>query len=263
MFAKLIRSIYVTLKIWQFNLKMIYQYKASLITSIITTIINNGIYILFWFIFFLRFGESEGFNFRLMMLTFGLISLSFGMVFFFFGNIMGISLIIQTGQYDYYLKLPIDSLSYMLTSNSNVGALGDIIFGIIAIIFTAVFGKISVFIPMLVICSAINIVSFLVLVSSTVFILGDSQSLINTTVSGIMTTAVYPEKIFPSPARIILYTLIPAGIISFLPINLIVETNVKHSLIYLGITIILFLISRIIFYLLSKFYESGNISTYN
>ncbi len=69
------------------NLASAMEYRASFISQIVGMFVNNGIYFVFWLIFFDRFGTVRGYGMSEIFLLFGLVAFSFGLGHMFAGNV--------------------------------------------------------------------------------------------------------------------------------------------------------------------------------
>ena len=61
------------------NLAGAMEYRASFLMQAIGMFLNNGIYFVFWIIFFDKFGEIKGYEIDQIFLLFSIITLGFGM----------------------------------------------------------------------------------------------------------------------------------------------------------------------------------------
>ena len=77
--------------------------------------------------------------------------------------------------------------------------------------------------------------------------------------SQITNFATYPDGIFKGTARVILYTLVPVGLIDYIPISIIGEFNIWFFIIVICSTIWLVIISFLIFNKGLKRYSSSNL----
>ena len=71
--------------------------------------------------------------------------------------------------------------------------------------------------------------------------------------------ATYPDGIFKGLAKILLYTLIPVGIVNYIPVKIMTEFNLNLFLITIGVTTLLIALAFIIFYKGLKRYSSSNL----
>ena len=71
--------------------------------------------------------------------------------------------------------------------------------------------------------------------------------------------ATYPDGIFEGVAKVLLYTVIPVGLINYLPIKIITEFNLSLLLIVSIMMIIIILLAFFVFYKGLKRYSSSNL----
>ena len=71
--------------------------------------------------------------------------------------------------------------------------------------------------------------------------------------------ATYPDGIFKGITKLLLYTIIPVGIVSYIPISILTSFNLKLTIIIVLVTIILITITFIIFNRGLKKYSSTNL----
>ena len=101
--------------------------------------------------------------------------------------------------------------------------------------------------------------SFAVILGSLSFWLRKSDTIADIGNSFITHFATYPEGIFKDITRILLYTIIPIGIVSYIPIKIINEFNPYLTIIIGLLTIVLVIIAFIIFNRGLKRYSSSNL----
>jgi ABC-2 type transport system permease protein len=77
--------------------------------------------------------------------------------------------------------------------------------------------------------------------------------------SAILHISTYPEGIFKGFVRLVLYTVVPVGIVTYLPLRVILDFNLTTLFIVVSFTIILVALAFIIFYRGLRRYSSGNL----
>ena len=100
------RELTFLLALWKANLLAAMEYRAAFLSQVIGMILNNGIYFIFWVIFFDRFQEVRGWSLDEMFLLFGIVASGFGLGVYLFGNVTLLADVIASGRLDYYLSLP-------------------------------------------------------------------------------------------------------------------------------------------------------------
>jgi ABC-2 type transport system permease protein len=133
---------------------------------------------------------------------------------YLFGNVMNLAEIISLGQMDYYLSFPQPVLLHTLASRSISSGLGDFSCGVICFFLSGYLTPTGIGRFVLgVFLSAIVFLSFLVLVQSLAFWIGNAQMLSSQAVNAIVSFATYPITLFDGSAKLLLFTLIPAAFV--------------------------------------------------
>src|SRR5512136_3443016 len=149
------------IELWKNNLASAMEYRANFVSQVVGMLINDGIYFVFWLLFFDRFKIVRGWGMSDMVLLFAITTTGYGLAFVGFGNAQNLAELIAQGRLDYYLALPRDVLLHVLASRSMLSAWGDLTFGILAFLFT---GRFSL--PEIVLWLMASLCSGAVLVSS-------------------------------------------------------------------------------------------------
>jgi len=218
----MIRELKFLIAVWKANLQSALEFRASFIMNILFMMFNNGFYFIFWVIFFDRFKEVRGWVLNDMFLVFGVVATSFGLVAFLFGNAFNLSEVIAGGRLDYYLSLPRPVLLHTIASRSISSGLGDLTYGLISFLLSGFFtwdglGRYCVG----VILSSIVLLSFMIIVHSLTFWMGDAGALSHLLMNALLTFALYPISLFDGPAKFVLFTIIPAALMGSMPVSLI------------------------------------------
>ena len=257
------RHLSFVLALWKTNLLSAMEYRVSFITQMVGMILNNAIYFVFWIIFFDRFEQIHGWDLVDMLFLFGVVATGFGAGTFLFGNALHLSSLIANGQLDYYLSLPRPVLLHALASRSNASAIGDFTYGLLsfgaAATFSGAFSGLMLLRFALACLAAIAVlVSFLVLVQSLTFWIGNSSMLTTNAFNAIVTFSLYPITLFDGTAKLLLFTLIPAAFIGALPAEFVRQFDLGQlAQISLGSAIFLSL-AIFVFYRGLRRYESGS-----
>lgn len=195
-----------------------------------------------------------------VLVLFSISASGFGLAVMFFGNSMRLSTLIQEGQIDYYLSLPPNPLLHILMSRMIFSGLGDLIFGLLLFLFFTEIDPTKVvlfflFVPV----SACIFVSFFVIVHSLTFFAGSAEGMSNFLSEALLTFSLYPESLFSGGIKIILFTILPAGFVSYLPVALLKEFSWWPFWALVGFAIGLAILACKVFYSGLLRYESGNL----
>lgn len=255
MVAKFFRFIWEYFKI---NLQSAIEYKVNFLTQSIFMIFNDLMWVIFWFIFFNKFPILNSWGFSDIMIMMIVITSSWGLAGVFFGNFRFLAEVIREGQLDFYLTLPKEELTHILVSKSKFDAFGDLFFGIVLALFFIPLVKIPLLIA-LILLSCIIILSFAIILGSLSFFMGSSTEVSNQGLMGVLSIASYPFSSFEGYTKFILLTLIPAGFITGIPVDLLRVFNLKWFLLMMVCAIVIFLLAIILFKIGVRRYESGNL----
>jgi ABC-2 type transport system permease protein len=242
------------------NVSMALEYRFSFIVQSVTMLLNDLVWILFWWIFFSKFQIINGWTMQHMIMLYALLTFSYGVGSVFFGNKNYISSIISEGRLDFYLNLPKNILFHTLISRSNWFGLGDIIFGLTLAGIVLSIKQWPLFL-LLSIISATILIAFAVLTGSLAFFFGEASETARSLNMGITTLSSYPYNIFGGTVKVIMLTVLPAGFITGIPIELLYNFNWTWLLATLGFAILFLTISVLVFYKGLKRYESGSMIT--
>ncbi len=108
------------------------------------------------------------------------------------------------------------------------------------------------------VCGALVFCAFNVIVQSLVFWLGDVATLTKKYCDSLFLFSMYPTHIYHGVLQIIMYTLIPAGIIGTIPVELLRHFSWTRLVILLSSTLVFCLLAIWVFGKGLKRYESGN-----
>ncbi|MEK4503584.1 ABC transporter permease [Bacillus sp. FSL R12-0069] len=245
------------------NLSSNMEYRFNFILQVIFMCINNLVYIIFWKLFFGNFNNINGWNMSDMYLLFSIVTTGFGIGMVVCGNSTQLANIISMGKLDSYLILPKNVLLHVLCSRMSIKAVGDVIFGVLIFAVSGVSDVTSIGIWILsIICVAIIFVSFTTLFGTLAFWIGKANIIQQQVNNALLTFALYPQTIYKGFSKFIIFTIMPAGIIGFIPVELIKEFDLTKLLSLIGFCIFIAYISTSIFRLGLKKYESNNIFTF-
>lgn len=242
------------------NLASALEYRVSFISQIVGMFINNGIYFLFWLLFFDRFGNVRGYELQDVFLLFTVVAMGFGLAFMFAGNAGPfLAEIIAQGRLDYYLVFPRNLLTHVIFSRMSVSTIGDLSFALVAFLFTGRFHPVEIL--LWVICgilAALVLIGFSVISGSLAFFIGNALSVSQEATSAIMIFSMYPHTLFSGGARVLLYTLIPAFFVGAIPVEIIKTRSLSLLLILMLAVVLIWIVAVNVFYWGLRRYESGS-----
>jgi ABC-2 type transport system permease protein len=219
---KMMSELKFLLAVWKANLQSGMEYRGAFITQVVMMMLNNAFYFVFWIIFFDRFKEIRGWQINDMFVLFGVAASSFGLAAFFFGNAFSLSDIITKGRLDYYLSMPRSVLLHALVSRSITSGLGDFTYGFISYAASGQFTWDGLARFLLgIILAGMVFLGFMIIVHSLTFWLGNAAALSLMAQNAMISFALYPISLFDNPAKLVLFTLIPAAFMGAVPAALV------------------------------------------
>jgi ABC-2 type transport system permease protein len=242
------------------NLASAMEYRASFISQIVGMFLNNGIYFVFWLIFFDKFGTVRGYQIDDIYLLFAIVALGYGLAYMFAANTgPNLAYLIAQGRLDYYLVLPRRLLPHVIFSRMSVSTIGDVTFGLVAYLFTGRFHPLEIGLFLVTaVLGGLVLVAFSVIMGSLAFFLGNAQQLSQQATGAVVTFALYPHTLFSGGARLLLFTLLPAGFIGAVPVEVVKGRDPLLLSVLLLAAGVSWGIATAVFYLGLRRYESGS-----
>jgi len=233
--------------------------KTTFITNIVFMILNNASFIIQWLILYSLKDNVGGYTFEQVMLLWGISASTFGVAHFFFKRAFSLSDLINNGKLDSFLVQPKNVLLSTITTDVETSAIGDLFYGYIMLfIFGFSVPRFFLF-TFFTICGGLVLAAIAVILGSLSFWFNKSDIIADTGNSLMTSFSSYPDGIFKGIAKIILFTLIPVGISTYLPVRIITEFNVYLFLIVLSVTVLLIILAFVIFFKGLKRYSSSNL----
>ncbi len=223
-------------------------------------IVNDSIWIVFWTLFFNRFPVLHGWHQKDVLTIWAISASGFGIAATIFGNTFQLAALITRGQLDAWMLYPRLLLPHLALGKMVPSATGDAIFGYV--LFTAFvrpdLPHFALFVLFTITAATVFTAVFL-MAGSLSFFVGNAEVLAEQWIFSVVTFSTYPATLFEGSVKILLFTLIPAGFVSYLP----VDALNTLSLVYAGYTLLGALVFLAIgvsmFYIGLSRYESGNL----
>jgi len=207
------------------NLKAVTALRGAFLLSVTFMALNNATVFVFWRVLFGRVGHIRGWTLADVELLFGLSAAGFGLMAGTCGGAMHLSRFIDDGALEPLLVQPKPTLPYALGCRSQASAFGDFASGMVFVGWSGYLSWSSA--PRVlfgVVVSAMVYAATCVLFFSLAFWARKTQQFSRQLLDVLITFSLYPDPIFRGSLRLVLFSLLPAGFISFLPASF-----VKHS----------------------------------
>lgn len=245
------------------NISSALEYKKNFIVEAIFMFISNGFYLIFWNVIFnANNGELNGIEMKDVLYLWSIPTMSWGIANFFFAGIREVNKYILTGKLDSFMLQPKNVFLNVATSKCNFASFGDLLYGaVITIIISNSILEVMQIVAFSIIGAIFTVCTSCIIRMLSIW-LGDVEEIASVYEFNLLINfSVYPEKIFGTFVKFILYTIVPAAYIVHLPIKFLNTFDIKILLYILLALIIYIIITRIIFKLGLKKYESGNSMT--
>lgn len=243
-----------------FNLKSQLEYRSAFVTQMVAMLVNDSFWLIFWMFFFNRFPVLNGWNQNDVITMWAIVAAGFGLAHGICANCGTLATIIVKGQLDTWLLYPRAVLPHLLLGKISASSWGDVAFGILSYVFLVHPSPESFLLfCVLLISIAILFIGFGVLVGSLGFLLGSAEGLSEQLRFALVTFSTYPPSIFEGNIKLVLFTLIPAGFCSYLPVEALKTHSYELVLYSFAGSLAVLGVGVLAFYAGLKRYESGNL----
>ena len=249
----------VTIKTIKYGIMREMLNKTSFIMNVLFMILNNASFIIQWIVIYSLKEDVGGYTFNQILILWAIAASTYGFSHFIFKRSYSLSDIITNGKLDSFLVQPKNVLISAITTDIEVSALGDILYGYIVLVVSGLTLTKFLLFTLFSITGAIILTDIAVLLGSLSFWFGKSDMIADTGNSLMVTFSTYPDGIFKGISRILLLTIIPIGLTSYFPVWIMTEFNLKLTLIIFGTTVFLTIFTFVVFYRGLRRYSSSNL----
>jgi ABC-2 type transport system permease protein len=242
------------------NLQAAMEYRAAFAIQVFTMAANDSLWLFFWWTYFRQFPLTNGWQNTDIIILWAISACGFGLSVCIFGNTRQLAALIMNGGLDVYLGMPRYVLLHVCIAATDPTAWGDILFALgsyLLFVHPDLF-HIVLFVLLAILVSFI-FTAFLVILCSLAFFLGNTEGLSQQMFGALVSFSTYPMNIFNGVVRLLLFTVLPAGFVSFIPLQLLHRFTWPLVGAMVGGTVVIVAIAVGMFELGVKRYESGNL----
>ncbi len=241
------------------NLKSSFALRGAFWLQAGFMVANNVLYFTFWWVFFDRFQEIRGWRVADVAALFGVVATGFGAAVVFAGGIRDLSRHIVDGDLDSFLTQPKSPLLHATASRTYASGWGDMCSGIAFLLFSGLVEWTTLPLVLVAVsCSAVVFIASGVILHSLAFWLGRIEALARQLWDFLVTFSIYPRTLFAGALKLVLFTLIPAGFIGYLPVELVRDFQWTGLLAAVGGAAVYTALALRVFGAGLRRYESGN-----
>src|SRR5262245_22429355 len=203
------------------NFKAALALRSAFVVQVVFMALNNFTFFVFWWALMGRVTTIRGWGLGDIQLLFGIVAAAFGLTVTLAGGVRHLGRFIEDGNLDTLLTQPKSVLVHALGLRSQPSGLGDLVSGLI---FIAWSGQVSwrtmPLVLVVVVASALIFVACGIVFFSLAFWLGRVETVARQLWELLVTFSLYPEPLFGGALRFVLFTVLPAGFVGYLPVRI-------------------------------------------
>ncbi|MGE0703385.1 MAG: ABC transporter permease [Vicinamibacterales bacterium] len=206
------------------NLKASLMLRKAFAAQMLFMALNNLTFFAFWWLLMRRVPTIRGWVLGDVQVLFGIVAVAFGLAVTVAGGVRHLGRLIDEGELDTLLVQPKSVLVHAWGLRSQASGFGDAVSGLALIAWS---GQVSwndaPRIAMAIGASAVVFVATGTLFFSLPFWMGRVDALSRQLWELLVTFALYPEPLFGGALRLVLFTLLPAAWVGYVPVRVVHE----------------------------------------
>lgn len=253
------KTVLFYLTLLQTSIKASMSNRLAFLIETSLMIANNLIFVAIWWVFFFEFQDVAGWSFTEMTLLIAIGSGGYGLMLVCFGGTRILSLMIVGGDLDPFMTQPKNLLLHVAGSKSFSKGWGHLMTALLLLPMGGVADLYSFALAMIgLICGGLIFTAVNTVAHCLPFWAGPIEGVAKKYCDAVYLFALYPTHIYSGLLQIVMFTLIPAGVIGFLPVDLIRTFSWLKLFALIGSSLTFFAIAFAVFYSGLRRYESGN-----
>lgn len=241
------------------NLKAAFALRTAFWMQVVFMLLNNLLLFVFWWVIFERFDQIRGWRLPDVATLFGISAAGYGVAAILAGGVPDLARRIHDGELDPMLTLPRSVLLQAVAARTRPDGWGDIVSGLVLVGLAGYLDLAHLPLVLLaILVSAFMFTASGVLVQCAAFWLGKVDALARQITDFIVTFCTYPPVLFGWKLKVLLFTLLPAGFISYLPVALVRDFDASTLALALAGAAIYGALARWVFGRGLRHYASGS-----
>jgi viologen exporter family transport system permease protein len=230
------------------NMKSAMALRGAFLMQALFMALNNFTFFVFWWALMRHVTTLRGWSLGDIQLLFGVVAAAVGLTVSLAGGVRHLGRFIDEGNLDTLLTQPKSVLVYAIGLRSQPAGFGDFVSGVIFIVWSRQVSWHQIpLVVAAVVASAIVFAACGIVFFSLAFWLGKVESVATQLWDLLITFSLYPEPLFGGTLRLLLFTVLPAGFVGYLPARILHEPSAVNVLIlltgaiaYLGLAMLVF-----------------------
>jgi ABC-2 type transport system permease protein len=241
------------------NVKATLMLRGAFVMQVVFMALNNLTFFLFWWALMRRVPDLRGWRLGDMQVLFGVVAAGFGAAVTLAGGVRHLGRFIDDGELDTLLTQPKPVLVHALGLRLQASGVGDALSGIA---FIACSGQVSwralPVVVLAIVASGLVFVASGIVFFSLAFWLGPVETLARQLWELLITFSLYPEPLFGGVLRLVLFTLLPAGFVGYVPARLVQRPSIADALLLTAAAAAYLAIGAVVFNRGLRRYASGS-----
>jgi viologen exporter family transport system permease protein len=230
------------------SLKATLALRGAFIVQALFMALNNFVFFVFWWALMRRVPSVRGWHLADIQLLYGVVAAAYGLTVIFAGGVRYLGQLIDDGGLDTLLTQPKSVLLYAVGMRSQPSGIGDVFSGLV---FIALSGQVSwrevPTVAAVVVASGMVFLACGIVFFSLAFWIGKVDTVARQLWELLITFSLYPEPLFGGVLRLVLFTVLPAGFVGYLPARVVRAPSAANvalltagAVVYLAVAVRLF-----------------------
>jgi len=220
------------------NFKATLALRGAFVVQAVFMVLNNLTFFVFWWALMGHVTTLRGWRLGDIQMLFGIVAAAFGLAVTVAGGVRHLGRFIEDGELDTLLTQPKSVLVHALGLRSQPSGFGDLISGLIFIAWSGqVAWHTAAITAVVIVASALILVASGVVFFSLAFWLGRVETVATQLWELLVTFSLYPEPLFGGALRFVLFTVLPAGFVGYLPVRILQAPSFTNVMILLVVAI--------------------------
>ena len=241
------------------NVKATLALRGAFAIQVVFMVLNNLTFFVFWWALMGHVTSLRGWRLGDIQMLFGIVAAAFGLAVTVAGGVRHLGRFIEDGDFDTLLTQPKSVLVHALGMRSQPSGIGDLISGVIFIAWSGqVAWRTTAIAAVVIVASALILVACGVVFFSFAFWLGRVETVATQLWELLVTFSLYPEPLFGGALRLVLFTVLPAGFVGYLPVHIVHGASLTNVALLLVAAFGYMMLAALIFDLGLRRYSSGS-----